>query len=50
MTLLASDAAAGPARRTARGTLVVRLVDYNDCPPAFLQDEYDAEVRTGDAL
>ncbi|KAL0839199.1 hypothetical protein ABMA28_015971 [Loxostege sticticalis] len=44
LTLLASDAAAGPARRTARGTLVVRLVDYNDCPPAFLQDEYDAEV------
>ncbi|CAB3222731.1 unnamed protein product [Arctia plantaginis] len=43
LALLASDA--GAERRVARGTLVVRLVDYNDCPPRFLRDEYGAEVR-----
>lgn len=44
LPLLASDAAA--QRRSARGTLVVRLVDYNDCPPRFTQDTYSAEVRS----
>ncbi|XP_049865459.1 fat-like cadherin-related tumor suppressor homolog [Pectinophora gossypiella] len=34
----------GVTRRTARGTLVVRLVDYNDCPPVFKQDLYSADV------
>lgn len=43
VALLASDA--GAERRVARGTLVVRLLDYNDCPPRFAQDEYRAEVR-----
>ncbi|XP_060800580.1 fat-like cadherin-related tumor suppressor homolog isoform X2 [Amyelois transitella] len=43
LALLASDA--GEPRRLTRGTLVVRLVDYNDCPPQFTQEEYDAEVR-----
>lgn len=43
---LALQAADGGApRRLARGTLVVRLVDYNDCPPEFRQAEYAAEVR-----
>ncbi|XP_068628013.1 fat-like cadherin-related tumor suppressor homolog [Battus philenor] len=41
--LLASDAGAPP--RSSRGTLVVRLLDYDDCPPAFQQDIYEAEVR-----
>ncbi|XP_047023780.1 fat-like cadherin-related tumor suppressor homolog [Helicoverpa zea] len=31
VALLASDA--GSPRRVARGTLVLRLLDYNDCPP-----------------
>lgn len=43
LALLAADG--GASRRVARGTLVVRLVDYNDCPPVFRQDEYEAEVR-----
>lgn len=43
LALLAADA--GATRRTARGTLVVRLVDYNDCPPEFRAPRYDAEVR-----
>lgn len=33
--LLAEDGAAPPARRSARGSLVVRLLDYNDSPPRF---------------
>ncbi|XP_064074743.1 fat-like cadherin-related tumor suppressor homolog [Vanessa tameamea] len=43
LPLLAADA--GAQRRSARGSLVVRLVDYNDCPPRFTQDTYSAEVR-----
>lgn len=43
LALLAADG--GSPRRVARGTLVVRLVDYNDCPPAFERAEYAAEVR-----
>lgn len=43
IALLAADS--GAARRVARGTLVVRLVDYNDCPPQFRQAEYEASVR-----
>ncbi|CAG9791699.1 unnamed protein product [Diatraea saccharalis] len=44
LALLAADGAPPPQRRSARGTLVVRLLDYNDCPPVFLQDRYEAEV------
>ncbi|XP_026738536.1 fat-like cadherin-related tumor suppressor homolog [Trichoplusia ni] len=43
LALAAADG--GAPRRLARGTLVVRLVDYNDCPPEFRQREYAAEVR-----
>ena len=42
VALLAADG--GATRRVARGSLVIRLVDYNDCPPEFRQDLYDAEV------
>ncbi|CAH2063954.1 unnamed protein product, partial [Iphiclides podalirius] len=41
--LLATDG--GTPRRAARGTLVVRLVDYNDCPPVFERAQYEAAVR-----
>lgn len=43
LTVLASDGAA--RARVSRGTVVVRLVDYNDCPPRFARDRYTAEVR-----
>ncbi|CAK1577864.1 unnamed protein product [Parnassius mnemosyne] len=43
VALLAADG--GSPRRAARGTLVVRLLDYDDCPPIFHQDLYEAEVR-----
>lgn len=43
VALLAADG--GSPRRVARGTLVVRLVDYNDCPPRFERAEYAAQVR-----
>ncbi|XP_072941689.1 fat-like cadherin-related tumor suppressor homolog isoform X2 [Epargyreus clarus] len=43
LALLATDAAA--TRRSSRGSLVVRLVDYNDCPPRAAQPAYAAEVR-----
>lgn len=42
--ILATDA--GLTKRTSRGTLIVRLVDYNDCPPVFKQELYTAEVCT----
>ncbi|XP_037297103.1 fat-like cadherin-related tumor suppressor homolog isoform X2 [Manduca sexta] len=42
LPLLAADA--GSPRRVTRGTLVVRLVDYNDCPPVFRRAEYRADV------
>ncbi|RVE45661.1 hypothetical protein evm_009676 [Chilo suppressalis] len=45
LALLAADSAPPHQRRTARGTLVVRLVDYNDCPPEFLQERYEAEIH-----
>ncbi|KPI91036.1 Fat-like cadherin-related tumor suppressor-like [Papilio xuthus] len=40
--LLATDG--GAPARSARGTLVVRLLDYDDCPPAFHQELYEAQV------
>lgn len=40
--LLATDG--GAPARSARGTLVVRLLDYDDCPPAFHQELYEARV------
>lgn len=43
LALLAADG--GSPRRVARGTLVVRLVDYNDCPPRFERAEYACSVR-----
>ncbi|XP_045763036.1 fat-like cadherin-related tumor suppressor homolog isoform X2 [Maniola jurtina] len=43
LSLQARDA--GAQSRSARGSLVVRLVDYNDCPPRFAQDTYAATVR-----
>lgn len=43
LALLATDA--GARRRSARGSLVVRLVDYNDCAPRFTREAYAAEVR-----
>ncbi|KAJ0179077.1 hypothetical protein K1T71_004789 [Dendrolimus kikuchii] len=43
LTVLASDGAA--RARVSRGTLVVRLVDYNDCPPQFARVAWAAEVR-----
>nr|XP_034825226.1 fat-like cadherin-related tumor suppressor homolog [Maniola hyperantus] len=43
LALQARDA--GAQSRSARGSLVVRLVDYNDCPPRFAQDTYAAAVR-----
>lgn len=42
LAVLATDG--GATRRTSRGTLVVRLVDYNDCPPVFKKETYVAEV------
>lgn len=42
LPLRASDQGTRP--RSARGELVVRLLDYNDCPPIFTQDVYEAEV------
>lgn len=43
LALLAADG--GSPRRVARGTLVVRLVDYNDCPPTFEHASYSCTVR-----
>lgn len=43
LALLAADS--GARRRSARGSLVVRLVDYNDCAPRFTRAAYAAEVR-----
>ncbi|CAG4938447.1 unnamed protein product [Parnassius apollo] len=43
VALLAADS--GSPRRAARGTLIVRLLDYDDCPPLFQQQLYEAEVR-----
>lgn len=43
LALLAADA--GSPRRVARGTLVLRLLDYNDCPPAFAAPAHAAAVR-----
>ncbi|KAH9632149.1 hypothetical protein HF086_006583 [Spodoptera exigua] len=43
LALLATDA--GSPRRLARGTLVLRLLDYNDCPPAFAAPRHRAAVR-----
>ncbi|XP_032512432.2 fat-like cadherin-related tumor suppressor homolog isoform X2 [Danaus plexippus] len=43
LALTARDA--GAQARVARGSLVVRLVDYDDCPPRFTQEIYSAEVR-----
>ncbi|XP_063375219.1 fat-like cadherin-related tumor suppressor homolog [Cydia amplana] len=40
--LIASDQA--PQKRSSRGTLVVRLQDYNDCPPRFEPATYSASV------
>lgn len=42
LALTARDA--GAQARVARGSLVVRLVDYDDCPPRFTQEIYSAEV------
>ncbi|XP_059061183.1 fat-like cadherin-related tumor suppressor homolog, partial [Achroia grisella] len=42
LALRAADG--GSPRREARGTLVVRVVDYNDCPPEFRRREYAARV------
>lgn len=42
VAVLATDG--GAIKRTSRGTLVVRLVDYNDCPPVFKKELYVAEV------
>lgn len=42
LAVLATDG--GATRRTSRGTLIVRLVDYNDCPPVFKKQLYVAEV------
>ncbi|XP_075972507.1 FAT atypical cadherin kugelei isoform X2 [Anticarsia gemmatalis] len=43
LALLAADG--GSERRVARGTLVLRLLDYNDCPPQFGAAQYAAQVR-----
>ncbi|XP_047519236.1 fat-like cadherin-related tumor suppressor homolog isoform X1 [Pieris napi] len=43
LPLRASDQGAQP--RSAKGELIVRLLDYNDCPPVFTQEVYEAEVR-----
>ncbi|CAH1634963.1 unnamed protein product [Spodoptera littoralis] len=43
LALLAADG--GSPRRVARGTLVLRLLDYNDCPPAFAAPAPAAAVR-----
>lgn len=43
LPLRAADQAASP--RSARGSLVVRLRDVNDNPPAFAQPHYSVRVR-----
>ncbi|XP_041973434.1 fat-like cadherin-related tumor suppressor homolog [Aricia agestis] len=43
LALVAHDG--GVPRRSSRGSLVVRLVDYNDCAPRFEREQYAAGVR-----